>query len=388
MLEHLLNAVGKTGVGKTVLVLGYGAEQVRKRFPQCAAVIQTEQLGSGHAIQCARSAFKNFDGDILLLYSDTPMLTDETLKKLVALHRRKGYDSTILTVCLNDAGEYGRIVRNAAGNVIKIVEAKDTDDDTRAINEINVGAYVFKARELFENLDKIRMNSKKKEYYLTDIIDILNERGFTVGAMRTGDVDECLGVNSRVELAMANRVIRERVNRKFMNDGITIVDPETTYIDAGVRIGEETVVYPNTFIETGVVIGQRCKIGPFARIKAGSKIGKNVEIGNFVEIVRSVIGDNCKVKHHAYLGDARLGHDINVGAGAITANYDGKTKNRTIIGNGAFIGVGSTLIAPVTIGRSAVVGAGSVVTKGHNVPADSVVCGVPARMLRRKKFSN
>jgi len=267
--------------------------------------------------------------------------------------------------------------------VARIVEEVDATPVERAIEEVNVGTYCFKAPDLFKALAGLSADNAKKEFFLTDVIGIFRRAGKTVEASVLEDPDEMIGVNTRLHLAEASRICRARILDGLMLSGVTVEDPLTTTVCPGVEIGADTVIHPHTYIHGDVSIGKGCRIGPFARLRSGCRIGKNVEIGNFVELARTTVGQGTKIKHHTYLGDAAVGVNVNIGAGTITANYDGTHKNRTVIGDRAFIGVGAILIAPVTVGRGATVGAGAVVTKNHDVPADATVAGVPARVMKR-----
>ena len=383
MLEYLINAVNASGVKKIVLVLGHGADEVKKAFNELDTVVQSKPLGSGDAVNCTKKYFSDYSGDIMVLYSDTPLLKRGTLSKLIKTHRKGNFGGTLLTVKETNPIGYGRIVRDDEEGIIKIVEDKDATLYEQVIEEINVGAYVFKKDILFPSLDKIKMNTRKKEYYLTDIVGILNKSNVKIGSLLTDDLSESIGINSREEIAKANDMVRKRVLSYFMARGVTIVDRKSTHIDFEAKIGKDTIVYPNTIIEKQVEIGNNSKIGPFAHIRPGTKIGSNVEVGNFVELVRTKVGNGSKIKHKTYLGDTVLGKNVNVGAGTITANYDGKNKTQTVVGDNAFIGVGSILIAPVRIGKNAVIGAGSVVPKKHDVPDGATVMGVPARIYKK-----
>lgn len=382
MLGYLIDTVKKVGIKDIVLVLGHKGGEVKKVFKDYKYVLQKKQLGSGDAVNCARGCLKNYTGDILLLYADTPLIKEETILNLIKAHKEGKFGCTVLTAEVDNPKNYGRVIQNYDKSVRKIVEDKDATSEELLINEINVGAYVFNKKTLFENIDKIKINKKKNEYYLTDIINIFNESGIKVGSYLTDDISQGLGINSQKELAQANQIVKLRVLDKFMAGGVEISDPLSTCIDEDVSIGKNVVIYPNTIIEKNVKIGNNCKIGPMARIRSGTVIGNNVEIGNFVELNRSHIGDGCTMKHMTYLGDAVLGKNINIGAGTITANYDGKNKNKTIIGDNAFLGVGCILIAPVKVGKNSVIGAGSVVTKNHNVPDGKTVIGIPAKVLK------
>jgi len=385
MLEYLTDSIKDVGISKIALVLGYGAAEIKKRFKDFDVVHQDKLLGSGDAVNSAKKYFHGYKGDVLVVCSDTPLIKSQTLRDLINAHREGGYSATVLTAALTDPAGYGRILRNEEGKVVRIVEDKDADRYEEVIKEINVGAYCFEKEALFSNIGKIKVNKKKNEYYLTDIIDILKKSNAKIGSFTTEDSSECSGINSRIGLVEASRIIKKRILEDLMKNGVTIVDTASTFIDSNVKIGMDTVIHPHTIIEENVEIAEDCSVGPYAHIRSGTKIAKGVEIGNFVELVRTEVGAGCKIKHKTYLGDAVLGKNINIGAGTITANYDGKNKNQTIIKDNAFIGVGSILIAPVTIGKNAVVGAGSVVTKKHDVRDGETVIGIPARSLKKKK---
>ena len=254
---------------------------------------------------------------------------------------------------------------------------------SKDLYEVNVGVYCFRTKVLFKALDKVKPDNKKGEYYLTDTISILADEGLKVGSMPTRDHDEFLGINSRIDMVKAQDIIRFRIMERLMSQGVTIVDPTTTYIENDVKIGPDTIIYPMTVIEHDVTIGKGCEVGPFARIRPGTKLKSNAHIGNFVEVVRSKVGEGSKAKHLTYLGDVTIGRKVNIGAGTIVANYDGKNKNKTQVKDRAFIGSGTILIAPVKIGKDAITGAGAVVTRNRNVPDKTVVVGVPARVLKK-----
>ena len=264
-------------------------------------------------------------------------------------------------------------------------EEKDASEQEKNIMEVNAGVYCFQAPVLFEVLREITINPVKKEYFLTDAIALLAGKKHKIETLQTSDPEEGLGINTREDLARSAAVVRRRVLKDWMLKGVTIVDPLTTYIDCGAQIGRDTVIRPFTFIENDVRVGRRCLIGPFARLRPGTRIGNDVELGNYVEVSRSRVGDHCFMKHFSFLGDARVGKKVNIGAGVVTANFDGRNKNTTRIADGAFIGSDSILVAPVTVGRGAITGAGCVVTKGKKIPAGSVVAGVPARLMSSGK---
>ncbi len=383
LLSFILEALDAAGVGKKILVLGYKDKNVKSAFPGVETVIQDKLFGSGDAVKCAKNLLSSFKGDILVLYGDTPFVRASTIKKLIEKHKSEKASCTLLSSVMPEPAGYGRILRDADENIIKIIEDTDASIYEKIINEINVGCYCFNREHLFSSLDRLKMNAKKKEYYLTDIVGALRKSGRKVVSVLSKDPAEALGINSKLDLARANDIARKRALELLMLKGVTVVDPGSTFVDKDAKIGRDTVIHPHTIIEGSVTIGKNCRIGPFARIRKNTLIDNNVEIGNFVELVRTKVSSGTKIKHMTYLGDAELGKNVNVGAGTITANYDGKNKNKTIIEDGSFIGVGSIFVAPVRVGRGAVVGAGSVVTKGKDVPAGKTVAGIPAKILNR-----
>lgn len=389
MISYVIDSVRAAGLKDIILVAGFGAVQVKEFFKNTdiRIVVQKKLLGSGDAINTAKKEIKKFKGDILIVYGDTPLIKKETIKRLMEKHVSSGASITLLTAILKNPTGYGRIIRNTEGRILKIAEESEVREYKKEIKEINVGTCIVRAEDLFEALSGIGRDNVKKEYYLTDAVKILSEKSKKVESIQIDDSSEMVGVNSRVELAQATAVIRNRITCTFMESGVTIHDPLSTTIYPGVKIGKDTTIYPNTIIESDVKIGDNCHIGPFARLRPGTKLGNSVEVGNFVELVRTEVRDFTKVKHHTYLGDATVGKNVNIGAGTITANYDGKNKSATVIGDNSFIGVGSILIAPVKIGKKALVGAGAVILKGQNVKNGATVVGVPARTLERRKQS-
>jgi len=385
MLGRVVRNLREAGVADIIAVVGYKAEIVESLFKDAIRfVIQPELLGSGDALAHAVDYMAEGEGTVLVTCGDTPLIESATYKRLVQAHRKKKSSCTLLTSEVEDPTSYGRIIRGRRGEIAKIVEEKDSSGEEKKVAEINVGTYCFRKTDLKRHIRDIELNEKKKEFYLTDIVDILT-RGRKKVLSAPCDPEEALGVNSRKDLAEVNKIINDRTIDKLMKSGVTIIDPATTYVDGSAVIGRDTVIYPCTVIESDVKVAAGCRIGPFARLRPGTRLAGGAEIGNFVELCRAEIGEGAKVKHHTYLGDAKVGRNANIGAGTITANYDGKNKNRTEIGEGAFVGVGAVLIAPVKVGKNAVVGAGSVVTKKKNVPAGKTVAGVPARMLSSKK---
>ncbi|MGZ6557729.1 MAG: bifunctional UDP-N-acetylglucosamine diphosphorylase/glucosamine-1-phosphate N-acetyltransferase GlmU [Actinomycetota bacterium] len=422
LLAHVLDALKPLGLSNTVVVIGRGADAVQQaaetltRQPLTFAH-QQQQLGTGDAARVGDEALGEFDGDLLVLPGDTPLVTTKTLRALVAYHRAQKAAATILSATLDDPTGYGRIVRSGK-DVDRIVEQTDATEAERAIKEVNSCIYVFDRAALRSALTKIDRANKQKEYYLTDAIAILREKGEEVVARVAGHPDEILGANDRAQLASVAALLRRRINAKLMADGVSIVDPEQTYIDPGVRVGRDTVIYPPSFLSGSTVVGAGCEIGPGARIKdsriengarvvfstldgarvgpdatvgpyaylrPGARLAKGSKVGTFVEVKGSTIGEGSKVPHLTYVGDAVIGKDVNVGAATVTVNYDPETKikAKTVIGDGAKIGSDTMLIAPVKVGKRAVTGAGSVVT--HDVPPNTVVVGAPARKLRMRK---
>ena len=386
LIRHVLDAVRAAGSLKTYVVLGYQGDQVREVLgPDVVAYEQKNLLGTADAVRQGERFFRNYSGDIVILCGDTPLLRKETIRGLIRRHRRTRAVCTFLTASVEDSRGYGRVIRDARGQAVAIREEKDATAEEKKIPEINVGVYCIRKEALFPALRKVPLNAKKKEYYLTDVVSILAKAGARVETVAAAEAAEGLGINSREDLAVAERVLRFRVLRKLMLSGVTIVDPHTTYIHDNARIGQDTVIRPCTVIEENVVIGSQCVIGPFARIRPGTKIANRVEIGNFAEVSRSVMGDQCFMKHFSFLGDARIGCNVNIGAGVVTANYDGKNKSQTRIGDRAFVGSDSILVAPVEIGAGAMTGAGCVVTRGTKVPSGTVVVGVPGRIRKQKE---
>ncbi len=383
MLGYLLSAVEAAGCSRKIVVGGFGYESVRAHVGARAQMVrQAQLLGSGHAVMQAEKFLKNHQGPVLVVYCDTPLIKGKTLRKLIENHVGHKTVCTLLSAALHDPTGYGRVVRGFGGSVLKIVEENDASGPEKDIREINVGCYVADRKRLFGALKRVKKNSRKGEYYLTDAIAILAQEG-RVEAVVSNDRDEVLGVNSKKELCGLEAAAQIRILEGLMEAGVRVRDPQTTTVDVNVKIGQDTVLLPHTVIEEGSVIGKGCVIGPFARVRGGSRIGDGTVVGNFVEIVRSTIGRHTNVKHLSYLGDARVGSFVNIGAGTVTANYDGKHKHKTVIRDHAHTGSGTVLIAPLKVGKGATTGAGAVVTRGHNVPDRAVVVGVPAKLLKR-----
>ena len=387
MIRYLIDAIDSIGVHNIIVVVGHRSDMVKKALPGIRCVKQARLLGTGDAILQTKRVLLNDKkiDSVLVACGDVPLLTPETLKGIIDRHLAARSGCTLLSAYLKNPTGYGRIVRSDNNRVVKIIEELDASIYEKVIEEINVGVYCFDKDILFKALEKITPDNKKDEYYLTDTIEILAKSNLSVDSVSTESPEEFLGINTRKDLMQAEGLVRDRILNRILQKGVSIIDPSHTYIEEGVEIGKDTVIYPYTFIENNVRIGLRCNIGPFARLRSGTTIGDEAGIGNFVEIVRSHVGKYTKIKHQCYIGDSVIGKRVNIGAGTIVANYDGRTKHKTIIEDNAFIGTGTILIAPVKIGKAAITGAGSVVTKNHNVPAGKTVVGVPAGMLKRSR---
>jgi len=394
MIDWVLDAVTEAGAKDIKVIVSPHQVDLAAHLEGRAHVIyQREAHGTAHALQQVPA--KELSGDVVVANGDAPLLTAATVQNLIQAHRESGAPATIATV-EDPRRDDGRIVRKADGSFERIVERKDaTDEQKETIHEVNVGLYCFKGPQLVEALKNITDDNKAKEFYLTDVLLHL----IPVTIARVADPDEAIGVKDRVRLATANAVMRHRILEQLMLNGVTIVDPETTFIDATVAIGQDTTIEPFSVIKGKTVIGQECRIGPhvhiedarigdrsdcgpFAKLRPGTEIADDVHVGSFAELVRTRVGRGSKVPHVSYLGDTDLGEDANIGAGTITANFDGVNKNRTTIGDGAFVGVDTMLVAPVKLGKGSRTGAGSVVTR--DVPDGATAVGVPARVVRRK----
>jgi len=403
---------------RPVVVVGYQAEQIEQTFGErCAYALQAEQLGTGNAVLAARRAIDRLDPlpqTVLVCYGDTPLVSSEALARLLAEHLTRRATLTFLTAISEQPSDFGRVVRDANGQVREIVEMKRATDEQKRIREVNSGVYCFDRAWLWSALTALPKNGAG-EYYLTDLVAIASAQGCVVATVQ-GAYDETIGINDRVQLAEAEALLRRRIAEQHMYNGVTILDPATTYIDAGVEIGQDTTILPGTMISGQTRIGSSCRIGPgttiessmlgdgcivrnsvleestledgvrvgpFSHLRTGAHLARNVRMGNFGEVKNSYIGPETDMHHFSYVGDATVGEHVNIGAGSITCNYDGVRKNHTTIGDGASIGSDTMLVAPVTIGEHATTGAGAVVNR--DVPAWAVVAGVPARLLRMKE---
>ncbi len=363
IVKRAVENAQKAGVHNIVAVVGYMKEQVMGVLGDTVKyAVQEEMLGTGHAVMQAAKYLEGKKGKVLVLNGDVPILRPETLNKLLNKSIENKECATLLTAIYDNPTGYGRIVRDEGGNIQAIVEEKDTTDEQKEIKEINAGIYCFDIESLLEALKEIKPNNAQGEYYLTDVIKIMNSKGLKTGAVIVEDNTEILGVNDRVQLELLTKVLQMRINTEHMKKGVTIEDINTTYIYDDVNIGMDTVIHPNTTIKSGVTIGEDCEIGPNSYIREGCELSNKVKIGSFVEIKKAIIGEGTKVPHLSYMGDCEIGEKCNIGCGTITCNYDGFHKSKTIIGNHSFIGSNTNLVAPVTLGDNTFVAAGSTIT--------------------------
>lgn len=409
MLRYVLDAVSGLSPARTVVVVGHGARDIKEILGAegMSYACQKEQLGTGHAANCAAHGLAKFKGSVLIINGDIPLVTTKSLKKFLGIHETTGSRLSVLTANVDDPSGYGRVVRNGNGDVERIVEEKDATAEQRRINEINSGTYLVQSDILWSLLKGIKSRNKQREYYLTDIVEIARGRSQRVSGVAVTDGPEVLGVNDRAQLSQIEDIMRKRVNDALMKSGVTLMDPSATYISPDVRIGRDTVIYPGTHVYghthigrnstigphvwiedskigsrvtikascyiTNAVISDEVTVGPFAHLRPGAEIQRRAKIGNFVEIKKSVIGPGSKVPHLSYVGDAKLGKSVNIGAGTITCNYDGFSKHETVVSDNVFIGSDTMLVAPVKLGKGAVTGAGSTITK--DVPAGALAIG-------------
>ena len=412
MLKRVIKTLENIGIEKNVFILGHKKDEVLEVMGEIQYVEQAEQLGTGHAILIAKEKIEEFKEDVLITYGDTPLLTEKTLSEMRRVFTEKNLDCILLECKVSDPFGYGRIIKDN-GNVVDIIEEKDATEEEKKINEVNTGVYIFKYDKLISSIEKIDNNNSKGEYYLTDAIKVLANIGAKVETYQIGDEDEVLGVNSKAQLAQASRILRNRKNTELMDNGVILIDPETTYIEEDVIIGEDTVIYPHVLIQGKTEIGKNCQIfgntriedslisdnvkiesslieqsnieegvtiGPFAHLRPKSYLKQNVHIGNFVEIKNAVLEKGVKAGHLTYLGDAEIGSETNIGAGTITCNYDGKNKHKTKIGEKSFVGSNSIIVAPVEIGDRAFTAAGSVIT--HDVPDNALALGRARQVIK------
>lgn len=401
MLSWVLEAANSAGSGKNIVVVGHQADTVCCLVPEGTHCVRQEhQLGTGHAVMITADLIRGSAGTVLVLCGDTPLLRGETLQAAWKAHLNAGNDATVLTSVPADPAGYGRIVRDSENRVTGIVEHRDATREEKEIREINTGVFLFNADSLLAVLPLLKNGNSQGEYYLTDTLGLILSKGGIVGAHTVQDDKETLGVNDRIQLAEADRVLQERIRERHMKAGVTFRLPETSWIAADVEIGPDTVILPGSMLEKGTVIGAGCligpdtriaastlaqgvqiansvvveseigeetRVGPFSYLRPGSKIGRHVKIGDFVEIKKSLIGDNTKISHLTYVGDAEVGQRVNLGCGVVVVNYDGRNKNRTVIGDDAFIGCNTNLVSPVEVKEHAYIAAGSTITQ--DVPA-------------------
>lgn len=407
MLDHVIDSALQLQSEKVVVIIGHGADQVREsvKNDHVAFIVQEQQLGTGHAVIISRDHIDP-DSQVLVLYGDTPLISTETLESFASYHQEKGNDLTVLSMMADNPFGYGRLTRDSQGNLAGIVEQKDATDEQKLIKEVNTGIYLMDGRHLLDNLGNIKNDNNQKEYYLTDLVKIFKNEGLMIDSFVAPDADEFLGVNDRLGLAEANHILKNRINKFHMINGVTIVDPASTYIEKGVVIGADTVIHPNTHIKGNTVIGLNCsigpnsnientvlgnyvtvlnstvtdskvddktKIGPYAYLRPGSDIGKNVKIGDFVEVKNSRIDDDSKVSHLTYVGDADVGKNVNLGCGVVFVNYDGVRKFRSTVGDNSFVGCNVNLVSPVNVSQNAYVAAGTTLTQ--DVPEHALAIG-------------
>ncbi len=400
MIRYVINALKEADIKDIIVVLGYGGEEVEKVLENdCRVVYQTERLGTGHAVMQALPELQaNDGGNCLVLCGDTPLLQAATLRLLWEKHMKTKAQATVLTAELSDPSGYGRVIKGAQG-LERIVEEKDANDKEKAVNEVNTGTYCFSVTELNEKLKKLTPVNAQGEYYLTDVVRLLAEDGKRVETLLLENPADAQGINNRLQLAEAEKVWRQRIIKGHMLEGVTVINPENTYIDATVQIGQDTVIYPGVILQGKTVIGENCiigpntrivdsrlgdrvkvdysyiveaklaadcTVGPFSYLRSGTELSPRVKIGGFVEVKKTQVGEDSKIPHLSYVGDSIIGKDVNIGAGTITCNYDGNSKNITEIEDGAFVGSNTNLVAPLKVGKGAYIGAGSTVTK--NIP--------------------
>ena len=402
--KWVIDASKAAGADKVCAVVGHKAETVKEVLGDvCEFALQTEQKGTGHAVMQAIDVIKNSKGEVVILNGDTPLITAETINKAIEYHKNNDNQATVITAILDDATGYGRIVRDNDGSVLKIVEQKDASEEEKKINEVNSGMYVFDAQSLVYALDKITPNNAQGEYYLTDTLEILLSAGKKIGGYAISDNDEIRGINDRVQLNEAEKIMQKRINEYHMRNGVTMRNPESVYIEDGVEIGNDTEICQNVTIKSGTKIGSDCVIGsgsmldravihdgvdvlssvilesevdegthvgPFAYIRPNCHVGKEVKVGDFVELKNSNIDDGTKISHLTYIGDSDVGKRVNFGCGTVTCNYDGKKKYRTTIGDDCFVGCNTNFVSPINVGDGVYIAAGSTITE--DIPENSL----------------
>lgn len=401
MIKYIIEAAKESGIEKNVVILGHGKEKVGANIKDMGVITVDQPIGkdqpygTGFAVMVATPHINDED-TVLILCADGPLIRKETITSFMENHLKNGYDASVMTSYFENPKGYGRIIRNDDLTIKDIVEEKDASEEIKNITEINAGIYCFKGKMLKYALQKIDTNNSQGEYYLTDTIKVLNNEKYKIGGWILKDETDIKAVNDRVQLAEVTKIMQQRINNKHMLSGVTIIDSENTYIEDSVIIGRDTIIYPNTYLEKGTVIGSDCiigpnariinstvcnnvciesskiiesaigdgtTVGPFAYLRPGTVLGKNVKIGDFVEVKKSIIGDNSKSSHLSYIGDAEVGKDVNIGCGVVFVNYDGKNKHKTVVGDGAFIGSNSNLVAPVNVQPGGYIACGSTITE-------------------------
>ncbi len=417
MVGHVVNAALNAQATKVITITGFGAEMIQEYLgDRSEYVYQEEQLGTAHAVEQARELLEGKEGTTVVLSGDTPLLRAETLEQLMDEHENTEAKATILTALAKDPHGYGRVIRAKDGSVAKVVEEKDANEEERAVREINTGTYCFDNKELFEALKKVDNNNAQGEYYLPDVLEILKDNNEQVGAYQLDNMDEALGVNNRVALSQATAIMRDRINETHMINGVTLIDSKNTYIETEVEIGRDTVIEPGVYLKGNTVLGEDVvvgmhsviedseiadgveirqsvlesaavgkgsDIGPHSHLRNGAILGEKVHIGNYVEIKKSTIGDHTKAGHHTYIGDAQVGKHVNIGCGVVFANFNGKTKNKTFVGDHSFVGSNANLVAPVNLGKNSFVAAGSTITE--EVPENALGLA-RARQVNKEEF--
>ncbi|GBD29483.1 Bifunctional protein GlmU [bacterium HR32] len=419
MLLRVLDALRAVVAGPVVVVVGHGADQVERVLPPGVRTArQVQPLGTGDALRCALQVLPEASGSVLVAYGDIPLVRPDTFRALLAAHQEGGFAATLAVAVVDDPTGLGRVLRDARGQFRRVVEEADCTPEERAVREVNTGLCCFELRALRQTLPQLRPNNAQGEYYLTDVFGLLQASGLRVGTVRLEEVRDVMGVNSRRELAAAEAELRRRTLERLMDLGVTVLDPATTYVAPEVEVGPDTVLLPFTVLEAGTAVGRECtvgpgahvrgsrigdrvrvwwsvveesevgddcRIGPYAHLRPGTRLARRVVVGNFAELKNTTVGEDTRVQHVSYLGDATVGRGVNVGAGTVTCNfkYGVPGKHPTVIEDGAFIGSDTMLNAPVRVGAGAVTGAGSVVTK--DIPPGMVAVGVPARVIRRAR---
>ncbi|MEW9672677.1 bifunctional UDP-N-acetylglucosamine diphosphorylase/glucosamine-1-phosphate N-acetyltransferase GlmU [Ammoniphilus sp. 3BR4] len=419
MVQHIVDRLQALAMDEIVVIVGHGADKVKEQLGSAIHyAFQEKQLGTAHAVMMSSELLKDKQGTTVVVTGDTPLIKQETLQQLMSHHAETQAAATVLTTVLPDATGYGRIVRNDKEHVERIVEHKDTNEAERQIKEISTGIFCFDNQKLFAALKQVNNDNSQGEYYLPDVIGILKKQNEIISAFLTEDAEDGMGVNDRVQLAQAEQIMRRRINEGHMRNGVSIIDPSATYIEADVVIGADTVIQPGSFLRGKTVIGEDCligpnadlshtqvesgvavqysvisdstirkqaSVGPFAYIRPGSEVGEHVKVGDFVELKNTRLGNHSKVSHLSYLGDAEVGENVNVGCGTVTVNYDGVKKHKTIIGDHSFIGCNANLVAPVSVGQGSYVAAGSTVTQ--DVP-DGALAIARERQSNKEGYAN